>query len=142
MDDKEVEKWLLATNNTTIPHMEGTGLADRMELAANLLSGMGERPIVQSLIYKTSGSKVHSIPLKGSMVFGRSDEADFVLESTIVSRKHFEIVCEEGNVFLRDLESANGVTVNGAMTKEKWLVDGDMIEVRPYNFMFINPLED
>jgi len=141
--EEEVNKWLLETNNTTIhKFIDSKDLTNRMEVAADLLSGMKERPKTQSLIYKSTGSKVASVVLKGTMVFGRSDEADFVLDSTVVSRKHFEIVCEGKNAFLRDLDSANGVKINGSDIKEKWLVDGDMIEVRPYNFMFINPLED
>ena len=141
--EEEVNKWLLETNNTTIhKFIDSKDLTNRMEVAADLLSGMKVRPETQSLIYKSTGSKVASVVLKGTMVFGRSDEADFVLESTVVSRKHFEIVCEGNNAFLRDLDSANGVKINGSDIKEKWLVDGDMIEVRPYNFMFINPLGD
>lgn len=55
-----------------------------------------------------------TLPLEaGTYVFGRSDDADVVLASELVSRHHASIVVEGGSVRVTDLESSNGTFVNG-----------------------------
>ncbi len=55
-----------------------------------------------------------SIPLTRSpLVVGRLESADIYLEFP-VSRKHCELTFKEGLWILRDLESTNGVKINGA----------------------------
>ena len=71
------------------------------------------------------------------LVIGRGSDADLVLSSTDVSRRHAEILCEEGTWVLVDLESTNGVFVNarqiGVPTQ---LSDGDVIEIGPHELTF------
>lgn len=71
------------------------------------------------------------------LVIGRSSDADLVLSSTDVSRRHAEIVPDEGNWILVDLGSTNGVRVNarpiGVPTQ---LTDGDVIEIGPHELTF------
>lgn len=49
----------------------------------------------------------------GSYVIGRQDDCDIVLPSSSVSREHAELYVDEGRCYIRDLQSANGVTVDG-----------------------------
>ncbi|MGD0197659.1 MAG: DUF3662 and FHA domain-containing protein [Solirubrobacteraceae bacterium] len=71
------------------------------------------------------------------MVIGRSPEADLVLSSSEVSRRHAEIVPEDRAWLLVDLGSTNGIRLNarpvGVPTQ---LTDGDVIEVGPYELTF------
>ena len=46
-------------------------------------------------------------------VIGRSSECDLTVGDRFCSRQHFEINCESGWFFLRDLESHNGTRRNG-----------------------------
>lgn len=68
--------------------------------------------------------------LPGTFQLGRS--ADKVVNGRGVSRRHAEIeVTEQGRVRLRDLNSTNGVFVNGAKIDEVELHDGDQIGLGP-----------
>ncbi len=71
------------------------------------------------------------------LVIGRSSDADLVLSSTEVSRRHAEIVLDDGAWVLADLGSTNGVRLNarpiGVPTQ---LTDGDVIEIGPHELTF------
>lgn len=61
---------------------------------------------------------------------GRDPAADVVIDDTHVSRIHAEIeVRGPEKIFLRDLNSTNGVFVNGVKINERELCDGDKILV-------------
>ena len=45
-------------------------------------------------------------------VVGRDPETDFVLAAEIVSRRHFQLLLEDGTLVVEDLNSANGLFVN------------------------------
>lgn len=49
----------------------------------------------------------------GSYVIGRLDECDIVLPSGSVSREHARLFIEEDRCYIEDLDSANGVIVDG-----------------------------
>ncbi len=71
------------------------------------------------------------------LVIGRSSDADLVLSSTEVSRRHAEIIPDDGAWILVDLGSTNGVRLNarpiGVPTQ---LTDGDVIEIGPHELTF------
>lgn len=55
----------------------------------------------------------------GSYLIGRQENCDIVLPSTSVSRKHAKIFVESGRCYIEDLNSANGVTVDGQRVAEQ-----------------------
>ncbi len=70
-------------------------------------------------------------------VFGRGSNCDVILTDKKSSRKHFEIRKQGLSFFLKDLESANGLTVNGVDTKEAELVPGDVIQIGESKIEFV-----
>lgn len=70
-------------------------------------------------------------------VFGRGSNCDVILTDKKSSRKHFEIRKQGLSFFLKDLESANGLTVNGVSTKEAELVPGDVIQIGESKIEFV-----
>ena len=46
-----------------------------------------------------------------------------------ISRVHAEVIHERGQLLLRDLQSKNGLWLNGARTSEVWLTPGDEITI-------------
>ena len=62
-------------------------------------------------------------------VLGRSKRCDIVLPDPNVSRQHAEIRLEGDGHVLVDLDSTNGVKINGREVKRAVLADGDRIEL-------------
>ena len=64
----------------------------------------------------------------GSVVLGRSSEADILIDDTGVSRRHLEIRTSQGRSHAVDLGSTNGSYVNGQRVQgEAELTDGSVI---------------
>jgi pSer/pThr/pTyr-binding forkhead associated (FHA) protein len=70
-------------------------------------------------------------------VIGRDASADFVLEDTLVSRRHLRVVQADGGWIAEDLDSTNGMQVNGRRTKRFRLSDGDTIRVGSSSLVFV-----
>jgi phosphoserine phosphatase RsbU/P len=68
--------------------------------------------------------------LHDRVVIGRSSQADLLLDHPSVSRRHAELwPDEQGRWMLRDLNSRNGTTVNGAAVWDRPLQHGDRIAI-------------
>ena len=61
------------------------------------------------------------------LVLGRASDTDFHIDHYSVSRHHCTIWREGGRFFVRDLDSKNGTTLNGAPVGSASLGDGDQI---------------
>jgi pSer/pThr/pTyr-binding forkhead associated (FHA) protein len=64
---------------------------------------------------------------KRRTVVGRSKDCDVQLSDANVSRRHAEIRQEGSAFWLVDLDSTNGVEVNGRRVRRQKLEDGDTI---------------
>ena len=70
------------------------------------------------------------IPLmKQQLVIGRRETCDICLRFSNVSTKHCELVLEQGYWKVRDLQSTNGVKVNGERVFEKRVYPGDELTI-------------
>jgi DNA-binding response OmpR family regulator len=71
---------------------------------------------------------------------GRWPDNDIVIPDRWVSRYHAEVRREGGRYRVHDLDSKNGVFVNGRrLTGPHWLVDGDQVSVAPlYVLTFVD----
>lgn len=73
--------------------------------------------------------------LKEHIVIGRREDCDITLEYPNVSVKHCELRFEHGGWLIKDLNSTNGVKVNGVKVDRKRLMPGDQLTIaRHYNF--------
>lgn len=76
-------------------------------------------------------------PLKpGVSVLGRLALSDIHLPTPDVSRKHAQVIVGPSGVFVVDLESENGVVVNGRKVDKAQLVDGDMLTFGKQRLVF------
>ncbi len=71
------------------------------------------------------------------VVIGRTDENGIVINHRSISRSHARITMEEGVCRLHDLDSANGVRVNGEDYKEVELRRGDLVELGTVRLRFV-----
>ena len=79
------------------------------------------------------------IPIPGNrFVIGRADDCNLKPRSELISRYHCEIFLEDGEVFVRDMGSKNGVFLNESqITETRGLKNGDKLTVGPLEF-FLN----
>jgi ABC transport system ATP-binding/permease protein len=79
---------------------------------------------------------------KAAIVIGRTDENDVVINHRSISRHHAKIVRENGHYHIVDLQSANGVRVNGEEYGKVELRKGDHIDLGHVRLRFVAPGED
>lgn len=76
------------------------------------------------------GSRKWLLHPQQELVIGRDGECDIVLDNRLVSRMHARIYWQDGDFFIRDLDSKNGTHVNGqSIRHEKRLQNGDEVQV-------------
>ncbi len=68
------------------------------------------------------------IPLEG-IVIGRSPDCGLVLSNATVSRRHAHVFHDRRRAVVADLESHNGVLINGGQITRAVLNDGDLLQV-------------
>jgi hypothetical protein len=78
---------------------------------------------------------------RASLVIGRTDENDIVLGHRSISRHHAKIVRDGDHYTIVDLQSANGVRVNGEDYERIELNPGDIIELGHVKLRFVGPFE-
>ena len=70
------------------------------------------------------------IPIRGVTTLGRKQENTIILTEPFVSGNHAKIYTKNNNLYVEDLNSTNGVYVNGEKVEEKFkLISGDEIKI-------------
>jgi len=72
---------------------------------------------------------------------GRLEELDLCISHRSISREHARVLMREGNFEIEDLQSANGIRVNGSTVKSAPLRSGDVLELGQVRFRFVGPGE-
>lgn len=92
------------------------------------------------LIVVSSNFARQEFPLeKAAMVIGRTDDNDIVLNHRSISRHHAKIVRDGDHYHVVDLQSANGVRVNGEDYNKVELRKGDQIDLGHVRLIFVPP---
>jgi hypothetical protein len=78
---------------------------------------------------------------RASLVIGRTNENDVVLNHRSISRHHAKIVQDRDHFTIVDLQSANGVRVNGEDYERIELHAGDVVELGHVRIRFVGPAE-
>jgi adenylate cyclase len=75
------------------------------------------------------------IPLmKRKLLIGRRESCDIVLRFANVSAHHCQLSFEGGYLYVRDLQSRNGIKVNDIRVVEKRLDPGDLLAVAKHKY--------
>jgi pSer/pThr/pTyr-binding forkhead associated (FHA) protein len=78
---------------------------------------------------------------KGQVRIGRLEELDLCISHRSISREHARVTQKEGAFDIEDLNSANGVRINGSPIKRGNLRSGDLVELGQVRFRFVGPGE-
>jgi len=63
------------------------------------------------------------------VTLGRGKDRDIQFSDRAMSLKHCEIVTVEDKLIIRDTKSHNGIKVNGRLTLEQELKNGDQVDI-------------
>jgi pSer/pThr/pTyr-binding forkhead associated (FHA) protein len=75
------------------------------------------------------------LPESGIRTIGRSARAEFIVEAALVSRLHCRLTTDPAEgLLVEDLESTNGIFVNGAKVDKSNLIAGDVLSVGRVDF--------
>jgi predicted component of type VI protein secretion system len=91
------------------------------------------------LILSMDGAVLKEYPLnKERTTIGRKPHNDIVIDNLAVSSNHAAVVTILNDSFLEDLDSTNGLSVNGTPTKKHFLQNNDVIEIGKYKLKYLN----
>jgi predicted component of type VI protein secretion system len=79
--------------------------------------------------------------LVGTVTVGRDTRCDISDADPLMSRRHAEFVCRPDSLVVRDLNSRNGVTVNGVKVQEAILRPGDVIKIARLVMTYLGDIE-
>mgnify|MGYP002621574013 FL=1 len=75
--------------------------------------------------------------LKKQLLIGRRESCDIVLRFANVSAHHCRLVLNGGYWYVRDMQSRNGVKVNGIRVQEKRVDPGDKLSIAKHDYELI-----
>ncbi len=91
------------------------------------------------LILSLDGVLIQNYPLnKERMTIGRKADNDIVINNLAVSSTHAAIITILNDSFMEDLDSTNGMLVNGVPAKKHFLQNNDVMEIGKYKLKYLN----
>lgn len=72
--------------------------------------------------------------LKKQLLVGRRESCDIVLRFANVSAHHCRLIVNGGYWYVRDMQSRNGVKVNGIRVQEKRVDPGDKLSIAKHDY--------
>ncbi len=99
----------------------------------------GTREIVGRVIIATEGRTLSDVPLKiGRIILGRTVDNDVQIDSRFVSRHHCQIITTPQGSVVEDLNSTNGIHVQGKRVRRYHLNDGDVVAIGKHELMYVD----
>jgi hypothetical protein len=123
----------------------GTGGTPRLPTSAQPANGGGRSAPAPIVSGGVSEGKRWTVTLqngeaitidKDTMIVGRSRTCDVVIPSAKVSRQHASISRVDGELFIEDLGSANGVWFNGEKVTRSKINHGDAFTISDETLLF------
>jgi pSer/pThr/pTyr-binding forkhead associated (FHA) protein len=95
-----------------------------------------------SISSKASWLEQNRYAIKDKVIIGRDATCDIVLPLEHLSRQHVALEIRNGQLFVKDLESANGTYLNGEKVKDSPLKAGDKLKLDVVTFEVGGPTHD
>ena len=120
-------------------------IKERFSLVTNMLKQIAppNDPGIYLLVAenKRRPSFWYELPPKKVITVGRSSSADLVINQPEVSRRHCLVKRYDNSLKIIDLNSRNGIVVNNKKVTEKYLCNGDLIDLGKAYLIYINDTE-
>jgi general secretion pathway protein A len=102
-------------------------------------SDAGHTAPVGRVIVATEGRTTQEMPLKvGRIIIGRTADNDLQVDSRFVSRHHCQIITGADGSVIEDLNSTNGIFVQGKRVRRHHLNDGDIVVIGKHEIMYVD----
>jgi chromosome segregation ATPase len=92
-------------------------------------------PVPRVLIAQVDGAEV-VYPLGRRTTIGRTPDNDIQIDTTFISRHHAVLLSNHDQCVVEDLNSTNGIMINGRPVSRQALRDGDLLTVGKSEFRF------
>jgi general secretion pathway protein A len=123
-------------NNLTATHRVGHHDGDALTDTASDVGGGGP---VGRVIVVTEGRTTQELPLSvGRVIIGRTSDNDIQVDSRFVSRHHCQIITGAEGSVIEDLNSTNGIFVQGKRVRRYNLNDGDIVVIGKHEIMYVD----
>lgn len=113
---------------------------DEPTIASSAVTGIaGAAPMVESefLLVRTTGEVGIVHVLGRRTTIGRTPDNDLRVDADHVSRHHCVVLISPDHAIVEDLNSTNGVYVNGARVMRRELREGDLITIGETTFRYV-----
>jgi hypothetical protein len=105
-------------------------------LAATALAGASSDTVMRLLVPASGEQRVvHLLGRKTSI--GRTADNDLRINEDCISRHHAVILTSSTSAIIEDLDSTNGVIVNGKKVARQVLNEGDLVTIGKTTFRFV-----
>ena len=82
------------------------------------------------------------ISVERDMLVGRHQDADLLLQSADISRRHAALLLKDHQLWVQDLNSSNGTFINDLkIEQETELHDGDILQFASFMFSVLAPVD-
>jgi general secretion pathway protein A len=97
------------------------------------------RETVGRVIIATEGRTLSELPLRvGRLIIGRTPDNDVQIDSRFVSRHHCQIITTAQGSVIEDLNSTNGIHVQGKRVRRHNLNDGDVVTLGKHELVYVD----
>lgn len=103
---------------------------------------ISRRPLMPVIEFFENGKKIQKHIVADCMVVGRSQQCDLSVDDDKLSRNHFMLIRVDGKFEVKDLNSSNGLVVNGKKVKKAILTGNDKIVAGTTSFSFVLTRDD
>ncbi len=119
-------------------HRAGNGSQPADPLIDTQSQEDGAEPVGR-LILATEGRTTQELQLKvGRVIIGRTSDNDLQVDSRFVSRHHCQIITGADGSLIEDLNSTNGIFVQGRRVRRHHLNDGDVVVIGKHEIMYVD----
>jgi len=134
---KDSEKTIFTNKKTlNVFEDEKTGLANTQEISRKTF--IGRIPTIQHAFLEIMDEGKRKITLgEDDVIIGRSSECNIQIMAGNVSRRHARISYANEEYRIEDLESTNGIYVNGVKVERCVLRKHDVLEIGGIKILFI-----
>ncbi len=123
----------------TRPEALGRTPAERAATARTAALPDLSRQIVGRLIVASEGRTLSELPLRvGRLILGRTADNDLQIDSRFVSRHHCQVITTPEGSIIEDLNSTNGIHVQGRRVRRHNLNDGDVVAIGTHEIMYVD----